>query len=273
MPRSLLQISEIARLLGVTPKTIRHYHKRGLLPEPERSESSYRLYSADDLAALQRVRRLQSLGLSLQQIKFILDSDDPDHLLRETLRNIHREIVRQRQSLAERQERIESFLAEQGTLQTLAQPPDHSPTADMLQAMIGELAAQFPPALLNAEKMVFAHLDSFHWPAEYADYWQQTAEFLLTHRDELFGFLQILGAKLLALADLPAEDPQIEQWAAEMRASEAFTLPGISFLPTPPATPVSSVFQQVLLSAFEVGYTPAQRRFLELVLLPQSGKE
>jgi predicted site-specific integrase-resolvase len=44
--RARLQIGEVVALLGVTPKAIRHYHKRGLLAEPTRSEGGYRLYTA-----------------------------------------------------------------------------------------------------------------------------------------------------------------------------------------------------------------------------------
>ena len=60
----MLTIGELARLAGVTPKAIRHYHKVGLLREPERSEAGYRLYGAEDLLRLGRVRRLAGLGLS-----------------------------------------------------------------------------------------------------------------------------------------------------------------------------------------------------------------
>ena len=70
--RTLLQIGEIAQLLGVTPKTIRHYQKIGLIAEPDRTEAGYRLFNAQDLLRLQRIRRLQALGLSLKQIKTLL---------------------------------------------------------------------------------------------------------------------------------------------------------------------------------------------------------
>lgn len=61
--RNRLTIGEAARLLGITPKAIRHYHKIGLLSEPERTASDYRLYDATALLRLQRIRRLQAMGL------------------------------------------------------------------------------------------------------------------------------------------------------------------------------------------------------------------
>ncbi|HZA46980.1 MAG TPA: MerR family transcriptional regulator [Rubrobacter sp.] len=74
-----MSIGEAARLVGVTTKkTIRHYEKVRLLGAPQRSEAGYRLYAAaDDLLRLQRVRRLQSLGLSLGRIKAVSASPAP----------------------------------------------------------------------------------------------------------------------------------------------------------------------------------------------------
>ena len=83
--RERLTIGEIARLTGVTTKTVRHYHELGLLPEPERSEAGYRLYSADDLLRLRRIRRLRSFGLSLRQIKVVLGDPDGGSTLRKVL--------------------------------------------------------------------------------------------------------------------------------------------------------------------------------------------
>lgn len=68
--RERLRIGEVARLVGVTPRTVRFYEKIGLLIEAERS--GYRLYSADDLLRLHRVRKLQSLGFSLKRVWDVL---------------------------------------------------------------------------------------------------------------------------------------------------------------------------------------------------------
>ncbi len=79
--RTELHIGEVARLLGITPKAIRHYHNVGLLAEPERSAGGYRLYRARDLVRLLRIRRLQSLGLSLKQVKSVLGKPDQERSL------------------------------------------------------------------------------------------------------------------------------------------------------------------------------------------------
>jgi len=47
-------VGEVAELAGVTVRALHHYDELGLLSPSERSDASYRLYSYDDLARLQR---------------------------------------------------------------------------------------------------------------------------------------------------------------------------------------------------------------------------
>src|SRR5215469_6026144 len=111
--RELLQIGEIARLIGVSPKTIRYYHEIGLLAEPQRTESGYRLYTAQDLLRLQRIRRLRSLGLPLDRIRGILGEPDHEHeqMLRNALQSLVEELTAQILELEERREMLEELLA------------------------------------------------------------------------------------------------------------------------------------------------------------------
>ena len=71
-----MKSSEIAKLAGVSVRTLRHYHAIGLLPEPPRGENGYRDYSAGDLARLLRIKRLASLGFPLARIGDVLDEID-----------------------------------------------------------------------------------------------------------------------------------------------------------------------------------------------------
>lgn len=54
-------------------ETLRFYEQKGLLEEPQRNASGYRLYRECDLDRLQFIRRSQDLGFSLHDIKQILD--------------------------------------------------------------------------------------------------------------------------------------------------------------------------------------------------------
>src|SRR5262245_29822225 len=72
-----LTISQAAAFAGVTVKTVRHYHRLGLIDEPRRDGSDYRRYASTDLLRLVRVRTLAEAGVPLAKIGAMLDAD-PD---------------------------------------------------------------------------------------------------------------------------------------------------------------------------------------------------
>jgi DNA-binding transcriptional MerR regulator len=63
-----MRIGQISKRAGVSIDAIRFYERNGLLPAARRSEGGFRLYSSDDLSALQFIRNLQMLGFSLNEI-------------------------------------------------------------------------------------------------------------------------------------------------------------------------------------------------------------
>jgi DNA-binding transcriptional MerR regulator len=63
-----LSVKEIAEVAGVTPRTVRHYHSIGVLPEPPRDVSGYRRYGGKEVVDLVRIVRLRALGMPLAQI-------------------------------------------------------------------------------------------------------------------------------------------------------------------------------------------------------------
>jgi len=67
-----LTIGKLAERAGVKVGTIRYYERRGLLPEPPRSESGYRLYSQDIVARIRFIKRAKELGFSLKEIAELL---------------------------------------------------------------------------------------------------------------------------------------------------------------------------------------------------------
>jgi DNA-binding transcriptional MerR regulator len=64
----MLTIGQVASYLGVTVRAIRHYHQRGLLPEPERDHSGYRRYGPDAIVTLVRIRTLSDAGVPLARL-------------------------------------------------------------------------------------------------------------------------------------------------------------------------------------------------------------
>lgn len=72
----MLQIGQLASYVGVTTRTVRFYHQRGILPEPERDASGYRSYDAEAVLRLSRVVTLASAGVPLSRIQELLDATD-----------------------------------------------------------------------------------------------------------------------------------------------------------------------------------------------------
>lgn len=100
-PKLPCPVGVLARLAGVTVRTLHHYDAIGLLSPRRRSAKGYRLYGADDLLRLQQILIRRELGMSLEQIRRALD--EPDFDLRATL-------LEQRAELEARRERAEQML-------------------------------------------------------------------------------------------------------------------------------------------------------------------
>lgn len=71
-----MYIGELAKQAGVPAKTIRYYEDVGLLRKPPRSDGGYRLYPEETTGRLVFIKKAQSLGLRLEDIKEILDLAD-----------------------------------------------------------------------------------------------------------------------------------------------------------------------------------------------------
>lgn len=71
-----MKIGELAATMDVTTKTIRYYESIGLLDEPARTASGYRSYGPEAIERLEFVRQSQSSGLTLTEIKSILEIKD-----------------------------------------------------------------------------------------------------------------------------------------------------------------------------------------------------
>ncbi|MEA5477204.1 heavy metal-responsive transcriptional regulator [Pseudanabaena galeata UHCC 0370] len=72
----LLQIGQVAVQSQVPIKTIRYYEELGLLKSSERTEGGFRLFAPNTIARIAFIKRLQKLGLSLQEIAEILKVHD-----------------------------------------------------------------------------------------------------------------------------------------------------------------------------------------------------
>ena len=69
-----MSIGQAAREIGVSTRALRLWEARGLIPRAERTASRYRVFSNADLGSMRFIRQAQLLGLTLDQIKRILDA-------------------------------------------------------------------------------------------------------------------------------------------------------------------------------------------------------
>lgn len=74
-----LTVGKLAKACGVGAETIRFYEKTGLMPEPERLSSGYRVYDEKSIARLNFIQKAKNIGFSLQETKELLAlSDSPN---------------------------------------------------------------------------------------------------------------------------------------------------------------------------------------------------
>jgi DNA-binding transcriptional MerR regulator len=100
----VITIGQLAGYVGVSVKTIRVYHDKGLLPEPDRDASGYRRYGAHDAIDLIKIRTLAEAGVPLARIRDLRSADDEE--LRQALREIDDELTARIHGLQATQTRL-----------------------------------------------------------------------------------------------------------------------------------------------------------------------
>ena len=124
----MLTISEVAGYAGVTVRAVRHYHQRGLLPEPLRDSSGYRRYAAGDVVRLIRIRTLAEAGVPLARVQELLDATPEE--FGEAVEHVDTELRAKIRELQEHRRRIARLAAGD----TLAVPSEVVTYLDKLRA-------------------------------------------------------------------------------------------------------------------------------------------
>lgn len=68
--------SQLAQAADVGSQTLRYYERRGLLPEPPRTNGGHRLYGAEHLARLRFIQKVQQLGFALEEIQELIEYEE-----------------------------------------------------------------------------------------------------------------------------------------------------------------------------------------------------
>lgn len=104
-------IAELAKMAGVSPKTLRYYDELGLLPPAYHGSNGYRYYETRQLQLLQQILFFKELGFTLQQIQKVLGKSDFNQLasLHGHKAQIQREVLRLSTLLATLDRTIEHY--------------------------------------------------------------------------------------------------------------------------------------------------------------------
>jgi DNA-binding transcriptional MerR regulator len=107
-----LRIGELAQRGKVTVRTIRYYEELGLLKSCPRGQAKHRRYSEKDLLYLHRIQQLKTYGLTLSEIKEIVDLANVDPSGEKRRRKLlSRYLEKYREALV-RKQKLEEYLAE-----------------------------------------------------------------------------------------------------------------------------------------------------------------
>lgn len=261
---NLLKIGQFAKLAGVTVKTVLHYDKVGLLTAASRSDKGYRLYGPAELNRMLSIKRLKSLGLSLEQIRSVMGKPEETTDLRSVLVAMETELQKQIDTLNRRLTKVQRFLDED-----ICNDPtkyvDDSPSLKLVVNTLGEDAAKqymnTCPEMYELERKMCGIVDDLEWGIEYEDSIRVTAEYF---RDNPEQYKQALdfGTRITELGDIDPDSPIVNDLARDYSAFIK-QLPFCTNLldQEPVASPLESMWSGLVSEIM----TPAQLRMLELL--------
>ena len=236
----MLTISQLASYAGVTVRAVRHYHAKGLLPEPERDRSGYRRYDAAAVVELIRIRTLADAGVPLSRVRRLLAAGEEEFAaaVGEIDRRLRAEI-RERQR---HRERIAQLVAGD----SLALPPEAVAYLDRMHEF------GFPERLIEIER------DS--WILIAAQLPQQVSAMMAIKHAQLENeSLRRLYLDIGDLADCAPDDPRLPVLADRVTAfieAAAAESAGVEEV-----EPVSDDLVELLDTAFVEAFPCAPRLF------------
>lgn len=193
-------VGELARLTGITVRTLHHYDEIGLVVPSQRTAAGYRLYDDADVIRLQQVLLFRELGLPLDEIAFAIDQAGS----REDLLRQHREVLVQKRA------RIDA----------------------MLSALDSALVSLEKGRVMQPDdvKQMFEGFDPSQYEEEVKQRWGNTEAYKESQRrtkrygkaewDQIQGDWQAIYAELATLmkAGTPVTDPAVQALVDKHRA-------------------------------------------------------
>ncbi len=146
------RIGVLAAATGLSVRALRHYDEIGLLAASGRSDAGHRLYSAEDIERLYRIRLLRGLGVALPEIGRALDDPASD---------LHRVMATHLEELERRLEAGNRLRARLTTLTRSLATSDHPELGDLLE-VLKAMTMLDPNVQRGISILVYADLEAAH---------------------------------------------------------------------------------------------------------------
>ncbi len=201
--------AELARIAGVTVRTLRHYHQLGILEEPPRSSGGYREYDVHHLVRLLRIRRLTGLGFSLDSLPSLLDGTESGEAEEERL------LEELDAELAHQADRIAAQRAIIAQLRRDRLAPDLPPSLARYSAVFAATGASPDSVRFDREQLILlAHLAGKEGEKDLERFYALVAEPGVLERSLEFN-------KRFGMLDSSTTDEELEAFVSEMVAEFA----------------------------------------------------
>ena len=243
-----MRIGELAVTVGVTTRTVRHYHHQGLLPEPERLANGYRNYTLRHAVVLARIRRLTELGLGLAEVRDVLAEDAGKDLV-EVLTALDEDLARQEAAIRERRKRLRALLEAEAL-------PVEGPVSPELAALFTELAPLSDSPMAAKDREVLALIETSA-PPEERERMIAAVGSVLESPEAVAGANEAY-ALLDALAYAPLDDPRVDEAARRLADCTPRELL--------PETAAPIEHDNSFLRAFYADFAPAQAEAIRRAL-------
>ncbi|WML33531.1 MerR family transcriptional regulator [Clostridium sp. OS1-26] len=211
-----IKISDFVKLTRSTLKTVLYYHKIGLLQEPKRSSSGYRLYGAEELDRMRMIKHLKNLGLDLKQIKEILRDTKNQNNLSDVLKSLQAELLKEKKNIEDQLSKIEILLKQQTVLLEKAsfESEAFQMITEILEPVQVENYVKVSPELFEQQRNTFGIIEDFQWGEDYKESFRAIAEYFKLHPEQ-YQIALDFGKRLAKLKEMSEEDPEVEILARE----------------------------------------------------------
>ncbi|WMT40869.1 MerR family transcriptional regulator [Paenibacillus sp. D2_2] len=143
------KVGDLAKLTGITVRTLRFYDQIGLFSPSGQTESGHRLYCESDLASLHQILSLKELGLSLEEIKSVLSDSQISPL----------EIVNLQMDRIKEQIKLQQKLLDQLRHASKLIQGKEQLTVDDFTALLQAMKMEFEKPIIERQRTWERHLD------------------------------------------------------------------------------------------------------------------